>query len=581
MPRQWLQFGPYRLDVISCALLRDKQPVNLTPKAIEMLRVLVRAGGSVVTKEMFLEEVWPGTFVEETSITRNISALRTVLGKDQNGNDYIETFPKRGYRLSAPVQPVDEEVKPCGKSLAVLPFRLLGVDIVDGSMGLRIADALITRLANVRTFIVRPTRVVSQFEESSEGRSQAGKDFDADFILDGTVQVFTDRIRVTVQLLGSGNGQPVWGGTFDEGSSDDLGVQDSLSEKIAGALAMFLSPDDRKMLSRKYTENSEAYQLYLRARFHWNRRSESGLQAAIQWFQKAIRLDPEYALAYSGLAASYAMLPMLSSAGAKQFMPKARTAALKAMDIDDSLVEAHAALAFVKWHYDWDWERAEREFKIALEFQPEHATIHQWYGMLLVEIGRFSEGIAAAKKAQALDPTSASIRANRASILYLAGRYQESINVSQESLALDPQSIRARLVMAMSLEQMGRVSEAIEFLKKVCGPLPGAPWCWGSLGHAYGLAGRVREANSVLKNLREPGTQRRFFDEALVSLGLGMVTETLELLRRACEEREFHVVILKVDSRFERLHSNPEFQAILARIWQKQDAVGGVLKPGH
>src|SRR5262249_16671657 len=151
----WLQFGPYRLDVSSCVLLRHDKPVNLTPKAIEMLRVLVRAGGSIVTKEMFLDEVWPGTFVEETSITRNISELRSALAEDQGGNDYIETLPKRGYRFSAPVEQLDEEVKSC-KTLAVLPFRLLGGEIVDGSLGLRIADALITRLATVRTCLVRP-----------------------------------------------------------------------------------------------------------------------------------------------------------------------------------------------------------------------------------------------------------------------------------------------------------------------------------------------------------------------------------------------------------------------------------------
>jgi tetratricopeptide (TPR) repeat protein len=184
-------------------------------------------------------------------------------------------------------------------------------------------------------------------------------------------------------------------------------------------------------------------------------------------------------------------------------------------------------------------------------------------------MGRFNEGIAEARKAQALDPTSASIRANRSSVLYLAGRYQESIKVSRESLALDPESSRALLVLGMSLEQLGHRDEAIQALKKACGSSPAGQWCWGSLGHAYGVAGRVKEASSVLESLRDPRTQHRLFDEALVALGLGKVSETLGLLRSACDDREFHVVILKVDPRFARLRSNPEFQAILAQIWRQ------------
>ena len=567
--RQWLEFGPYRLDAASCALFRDKTPVPLTPKAIEMLRVLAQAGGSVVTKEALLEEVWPGTFVEESSITRNISELRSALGKYENGTPYIETFPRRGYRLSAPVQQVPDAGSntPSGKRvLAVLPFRILGTGFSDNSIGLRIADALITRLATTRVFSLRSTGTVSQYEQSGNGGPTAGKDLDVNFILDGSVQGFAERVRITVQLLDARSAKPVWGETFDKDFQDVLSVQDSLAEELAGALTMFVSADDRKLLSRRYTENSEAYQLYLRGRFHWNQRSEKGLRTAIQWFRKAIGLDPEYALAYSGLAASYAMLPMLASGRAKQFMPKAKIAAVKALDLDDSLVEAHTALAFVKWHYDWDWRWAEREFKIALEFQPDQATTHQWYALLLVEMGRFAEGIAEAKKAKALDPGSATIRANFSTVFYLAGRYQESIDAAHESLALNPESLRAHLIIGMSLEHMGQLDEAIAFFEKVYRLSREDPLHAGWLGHAYGLAGRVEEATDLLKNLRKRRARHCFFAEALVALGLGNLGETLASLERACEEREFSVILLRADPRFARLQSMPEFRSILSRI---------------
>jgi len=568
--RQWLQFDAYRLDAAACALFRDQEPVPLTPKAIELLRVLVQAGGSVVTKEVLLEEVWPGTFVEESSITRNISELRSALGKRENGTPYIETFPKRGYRLSAPVQQVPETTRsnaPAGKKmLAVLPFRILGTDLGDNYFGLRFADALITRLATAKLVGVRSTGTISQYQQSGNGSPTASMDLDVDYILDGSVQQFGEKVRITVQLIDAKSAKPVWGETFDKEFRDVLAVQHSLAEELAGALTMFVSAEDRKLLSRRYTENSEAYQLYLRGRFHWSQRSEKGLREAIQWFRKALKLDSEYALAYSGLAACYAMLPMLASGRAKQFMPKARTAAVTALDLDESLVEAHTALAFVKWHYDWNWRRAEREFKIALEFQPDQATIHQWYALLLVEMGRFAEGISEAKKAQALDPGSASIRANFATVLYLAGRYQESVDAAQESLTLHPESLRAHLMIGASLEQMDKLDEAVGFFGKACRLSRDSPHSLGWLGHAYGVAGCVAEATSILKNLRGRRPRHYFFEEALVALGLGKVPEALESLERACEERQFAIVLLGADPRFGSLRSRPEFRPILSRI---------------
>jgi tetratricopeptide (TPR) repeat protein len=259
------------------------------------------------------------------------------------------------------------------------------------------------------------------------------------------------------------------------------------------------------------------------------------------------------------------MLPMLASVRAKQFMPKARTAAVKAMDLDESLVEARTALAFVKWHYDWDWRRAEREFKIALEFQPDHATTHQWYALLLAETGKLAEGISEANRARDLDPGSASIRANLSAVLYLGNRYQESIDTAQASLALDPESLRAHLMMGLSLEQIGKLDEAIAFFGRACRLSREASHSLGCLGHAYGAAGRVAEATSVLKNLRRR-RPRRFFEGALVSLGLGNLPETFESIERACEAREFPVVLLRADARFRRLHSTPEFRSILSRI---------------
>ena len=568
--REWLEFGPYRLLAGKGGLLRGPLAVPLTPKAIEVLRVLIRAEGSVVTKQTLLDEVWAGTFVEESSITKNVSELRKALGERDGGAQYIETFPKRGYRLSVPVRRISEESEQqhsSRKRVAVLPFRTLGRVFDDDSIGLRVADALITRLATTRAITVRSTGAVSQYERTvKSGAAVAGHDLDGDLIIDGSLQEFAGIIRITAQILDGKNGEPLWGESFDKNSSDLLAMEDAIAEELAAAVILFVGAEDRNLLSRRYTENSKAYQLYLRGRYHWSQRSGKAIRRAIEWFRRAIDLDQEYALAYSGLAESYAMLPMLTAGRAKLFMPKARVAAVKALDLDDTLVEARTALAFVRWHYDFDWRRAEHEFMMALEFQPDQATTHQWMALLLAEMGRCPQAITEARIARDLAPRSAAIVANGAATYYLVGRYDEAADLAREALCLDAESLRAHWVVGMSLEQQGRLEHAIDCFETACRLSQHAPQMLGSLGHAYGLAGRTEEATFVLKSLRRQRPRCCFLEEALVELGLGRAEEAVALLKRACEEREFHVVILQADARFATLDSIPEFRTILSHI---------------
>ena len=562
-----LRFGPYVLGPESNILLRGVERVPLTPKAFEILRVLAQRHGAAVSKQDILDEVWAGRFVEEGSIARHVSDLRKVLGESRDGRHYIETVPKRGYRFAAPVVRVPAENVGGGKSLLVLPFMLLGNGLADESVVLSITDALTTKVVTLRECSVLPDVAAPPSARTRGGALGRGRELNAAFVLGGTVQAWGRRVRVTAQLLDTKRRKLVWAESFDGKRSELLGFEDSVAEQVAGALALLFGVQQRKLLSRRYAESREAYQRYLQGRYHWNKRSESGLRRAIQFFKQAIRLDPGYPPAHSGLAASYALLPMLAPLPACRLMPKAKVAAVNAIELDETLIEARSALAFVRWHYDWDWGGAERQFRTILEFEPDHATTHQWYGLLLAELGRFREGIGEAKKAQRLEPRSPSICANLAGVLYLCGRFDAAIRVARQALAMDSQSLRARLAMGMALGQQGRLDEAIVVLEGACRGAAAAPLAQGALGYAYGAAKRAADAHRVLRNLRDPAAGSPcFVDAALTCLGLGEEAEALELLEKACQERDFFLVILKTDCRFDRVRTTPRFRQILKRI---------------
>ncbi|HET9107131.1 MAG TPA: tetratricopeptide repeat protein, partial [Steroidobacteraceae bacterium] len=490
-----------------------------------------------------------------------------VLGGFRDGRHYIETVAKRGYRLAAPVEPVPVENIGGEKSLLVLPFKLLGNSLADESVGMRITDALTTKVVTLRECALRPHSAASPAARTRGSELGGGRQLNAAFVLGGRVQARGGRVRVTAQLLDAKRGKLVWAESFDGKRSELLEFADCIAEQVAGALALLFGAQQRKLLSRRYAENLEAYQRYLQGRYHWNKRSETGLRRAIRFFEQAIRLDPGYAPAHSGIAASYALLPMLAPLPARRLMPKAKIAAVNAIELDETLIEARSALAFVRWHYDWDWAGAERQFRTILEFEPAHATTRQWYGLLLAELGRFREGIGEARKALRLEPHSPSICANLAGVLYLCDRSDAAIRVARQALAMDPQSLRARLAMGMALGQQGRLEEAIVVLEGACRGAASAPLAQGALGYAYGTARRAADAHRVLRNLRDPARRSPcLVDAALTCLGLGNEAEALESLEEACQERDFFLVILKADRRFDRVRATPRFRQILRRI---------------
>lgn len=448
------------------------------------------------------------------------------------------------------------------KSIAVLPFKTLGADGGDEYLGLGMTDALITRLGSIDQVIVRPTSAVRRYAAQEQDPIAAGREQRVDAVLDGSIQKAGDRIRLTLQLVSVADGRHLWTDKVDEKSADILTVEDRVSERVAAALSLRLSGGEKKLLAKRYTENAEAYQLYLKGRFFWNKRTEEGLKKAIECFQQAIEKDATYALAYAGLADSY----IREYRPKNETAPRAKQAALKAVEIDDTLAEAHTSLAFIKYTYDWDWQGAEREFKRAIELNPNHANAHFFYGLYLHVMGRLDEAIAQITRAQELDPLSLIIATNVGRLLYVSRRYDQAIEQLQKTLEMDQGFPQTHICLGLVYQQEGRDKEALAEVQKAVDLSGRRPETLSTLGYVYAVS-RRREAAKILDELKDLSKRTYVSPDwiAIIYAGLGERDQAFVWLEKAYENHELPVD-LKVDPKWDRLRSDTRFAELLRRV---------------
>jgi DNA-binding winged helix-turn-helix (wHTH) protein/TolB-like protein/Flp pilus assembly protein TadD len=601
-------FGPFLLDTGEHLLLRDGQAVPLTIKAFELLTVLVENRGHLVLKEELLRQVWPETAVEENNLTVTISALRKALGEGPADRHYIETVPRRGYRFVAEVRQVDGGVTVSAepgrrrrrwirwaaalgtvtllaaaaaawrrsspppeatsvRSIAVLPFRAIGGG--EGEyLGLGLADALITRLGSVRLLIVRSTGSVAKYAAADLDPLTAGRELRVDAVLEGTIQTAGDRLRATVRLLGVSDGSTLWAGTFDEPWSDIFTVQDAISQRVAEALALQLTTEQRRRLTRRDTRDSEAYQLYLKGRFFWNKRSREGFRRGLMLFEEAVAKDPGYALAYAGVADSHIGLSFYEYAAPHDAMPRARAAALQALDIADS-AEAHASLAHVKSNYEWDWRTAEREWQQAIALDPEYGTARQWYANhYLAPQGRLEEAIAEARRARDLDPLSPVFNAFVGATLFFARRDDEAIEECRKTIDLYPEFGVGHWYLGRAFLRKGRFQEGLAELQQAVRLSGDSPLMKGTLGYGYAVSGQRPAAVAVLGELERlrAGSYASALDLAALHAALGDRERAFQSLEDAAAERSFHLVYLKLWPELDSLRPDPRFAAMVRRV---------------
>jgi DNA-binding winged helix-turn-helix (wHTH) protein/TolB-like protein/Tfp pilus assembly protein PilF len=609
-------------------LLRDGEVVPLTPKQFDLLLVLVEKRGRVVEKERLMEEVWPGTAVEEGNLTVNISTLRKALEEGANGARYIQTLPRRGYRFVGQVTEVADDgtglmmqehtqsrviieqeetdgvgrkaltetlpvnrnamwklsVAICGmlivtaaivlswmwkspkppvsdgsrKAIAVLPFKPLIGGSRDEALELGMADTLINKLSGIRQLIVRPISDVRKYSGLEQDPLAAGRELGVDYVLEANIQIVGENTKVTWRLLSVKDGSAVWADKCDEQCSNVLELQDAISEQIAGALALKLNEEEKKQLVKRYTDSTEAFQLYSLGV------SERDIKKKVEYFERAVKTDPNYALAYSGLCNVYYSFLSRGIWSPKEARQKYEWAALMAVELDDTLSEAHAQLAYVK-QYNWDWASAEKEFKRALELNPNSYLAHQAYTWFLVDLGRFDEALEIAGRAEKLaDKLNVNSRPLVAYVSLHKREYDTAISLY---LANPPGQ---RFLLAHAYQAKGMHNEAISHMQRVLAN-ENASVNWGGhpmLAYTYAVAGKRVEAMKLLDEQTELSKHRYIspFNFAVIYLGLGDKDRTFEYLERAYEEHPQTMVHFKTQPMFDSLRSDPRYTILLRKM---------------
>jgi DNA-binding winged helix-turn-helix (wHTH) protein/TolB-like protein len=624
------EFDRYCVNTGERVLLRDGEPVPLAPKAFDILLALVEQNRHIVEKDELMKRVWPDTFVEESNLTFNVSVLRKTLVDGLNGNRFIETVPRRGYRFVASVRRVcngdlsesgkiesgsrtvgpevrDESASgdapqqmkrgvrrvwnwkiaiafatavsliviamlflvssqpkpvdgPRIRTIAVLPFKPLVSDDHNESLEVGISDTLITRLSTAREIAVRPLSAVRKYTDPNQHPASAGRELLVDGVLDGSIQLTSERIRVTVRLTRVSDEVVLWSEKFDDNLADVFTMQDSICAKVTAALALRLNTDEKTQQAKHYTENPRAYQLYLKGRYFWNKRTREGMTKAVEYFQEAINLDPNYALAYSGLADCYSLVRNALIDG----QARGIEAASKAVELDDSLAEAHTSLAMAWWSSGDKSPRVEADFRRAIELNPNYATAHHWYSNFM--IGRGQIVLEEIRRAQELDPLSGIINSSLGTALYYSHRYDEAVEQLKKTLELGFDS--AHGILGMVYLQQRRYQQAIDEFKTKR-ELEAEPVDDVLLIYVYAVAGRTGEARRELGKL-EPRLKKKnelsSADMSIVFLGFGQKDRAIRCLEEGLEARDqetAHFLIL--DPILDSLRSDPRFADLVRR----------------
>jgi DNA-binding winged helix-turn-helix (wHTH) protein/TolB-like protein/Flp pilus assembly protein TadD len=452
------------------------------------------------------------------------------------------------------------------KSLAVLPFKPLSGGETDEYLGIGMADALITKLSSVKQISVRPTSSILRYADSNVDPSQAGRELGVNSLLEGHVQKSGDRIRVTLQLLRSSDGASLWVGKFDEKYTDIFAVEDRISEQVLQALLPTLTGSQKQQLAKHYTEDTEAYQSYIKGRYYWNKRDAEGITKAIGYFEDAILKDPNYALAYAGLADSYATFGVIEDRPSQELMPKARSAALRALELDDGMAEAHASLGYVKHRFEWDWAGAEKEFKRAIELNDDYAVAHQWYGWFLISEARFDEAAVQFKRAAQVEPLSLYANLTAGIPYFYAGQYDKAAAQYKKVIEMDTSFWLAHRWLGKTYERQGKYDEAIAEFQTVArgGNVGQSP----SLACAYALAGKQTEARRVLAELLRTAKAKYVspYSFAMIYATLGDKDQAFEWLEKDLKEHGDDLVFLRIEGRLDNLRSDPRFADLVRQV---------------
>ncbi|HWC76723.1 MAG TPA: protein kinase, partial [Blastocatellia bacterium] len=453
-------------------------------------------------------------------------------------------------------------------SLAILPLVNATNDTDTDYLSDGITESIINNLAQLPKLRVMARSTVFRYKGHEVDPRDVGRELGVRAVLTGRVFLMGDRLVIKTELVDTEDGAHLWGEQYNRTLSDIFSIEEEISREISEKLRLKLSGEQKRKLAKRHTEKTAAYQLYLKGRYYWNKRTEEGLKKGIEHFQQAINLDPNYALAYAGLADSYNLLASYSTLSPDEAFKVAKQAATRALELDSSLAEAHVSMAATKNWYDWDWEGAEKEYRRAIELNPSYATAYQWYALDLAGMGRIDEALEMMKRAQDLDPLSLIISLNVARVYYFARDYDRAIEQCRKALEMFPDFALAlrRLGQAYSQKQM--YPEAIEAFRSAIENSHNDSETMAALAHTFALSGRPEEAERILSDMMEMSKTLYVspYSVARVHTGLGDKEQALDWLEKACEQRHGILAYLKVEPVFDPLRSEPRFIGLLRKM---------------
>lgn len=569
--RGFYEFDCYRIDTTDRLLLIDGDIVPLAQKTFEVLLALVERNGQIVEKEELMQKVWPDAFVEEGNLTQHIYKLRKTLGRSPSGQHYIENLPRRGYRFVARIKGLTVEHKPESSpempvdSLAVLPFRNTNAASEYLSDGL--ANTITYSLSQLPGLKLMSRSAVYRYKGREVDPQTVGRELGVRAVVTGRVVQRNDDLIVSAELVDATDNSLLWGRQYERTLTDVLAVEKEIAREISENLRLKLSGEEATKLNSHQTESTEAYRLYLQGRYHVERMTSYSLRKGVTIFEQAIVTDPDYMLAYVGLTDAW-ILGSDWVFAPREVMPKTQAAALRLLKVDKSFAEAHAALAYVKAFFEWDWKEAESEYRRAIELNPNQVPIE--YARFLAAMGRFDEAIAEIRRAERLDPVSPRIKTWVGRILFAARHYEESERQFRASSELDPHYVCAPILISEPLVSQARYDEAIDSIQKFI-TMDRSVDNLGYLGFAYAKAGNRNEALKTLDEIHRLSHQSYVspYYIAIIYVGLGERDEAFIWLNKALEDRASQIIELRTDPKLDSLRSDTRFRDLLARVGLK------------
>ena len=565
-----VRFAAFVVDLQAGEVRRHGVKVRLQEQPFQILSVLLERPGEVVTREELRKRLWShDTFVDfEHSLATAVKKLRRALGDSAARPRFIETLPRRGYRFMAVLEAKPRGGKPI---VAVLPFENLSGDAGQEYLSEGMTEEMIARLGRLQPqrlgVIARASAI--RYKNTDKDIDQIGRELGAEYVLKGSVRFAGGRVHVAAEFIQVKDRTHLWADHFEGDRSNVPAFHGAIARQVARSLQIGAPPVRRASAVGASTANPEAHGAFLRGRYCLNKGTAEGVKNAIAYLEEATSTDPAYAVAYAGLAVALDLADHFRVCPGRQAFPRAKAAAMRALELNDSLPEAHNALAFATHSYDWDWTRAEQAYQRAIALNPNFSTARHWHGFYLGMLGHVEGAIAEMRRAQELDPLSIIIRTHLGLMLYRDRRYDEAIEQLKQTLEMEPFFAAAHYFLALAYEQKGMCEQTIEHLQTALRVSPGSPDKLGALGHAYAVFKRKEDARKALKELCRLA-ERRFvsaYDYAIICAGLREGGQAFKWLERAHEERSFSLLMsLKAEPRLDWLRSDSRFEGLVRRV---------------